>query len=249
MCLHGRRAHRHRGVSGWACRRSLAGASRCVRTGQRSQNVMTIAIATVALQLTALSGELPSAIDAASVAQITWIAADSAAARQHDDCYLRAGRAWICPEVSGADAGVVVAQTGGAIGFVLVGQRGAIASGVSTSGRLVRVVVPQENAVVTAVALTIDRPSLRPKTRSLDVAAAPQSHVWPLTPTVFWVAGIDATPDAFVRFTAEGAAPHDEPFDRLAADVPQVPLTIALQLPVSLSGRVESAAGDGVDGA
>jgi hypothetical protein len=211
--------------------------------------VITIALATLALQLAALSGELPSAIDAASVAQITWVAADAAAARQRDDCYIRGARTWICPRVSGTEAGVVVFQTGAAIGFVLIGERGAIASGVSTSGRLVRVVAPQDAPIVTAVALTVDRPSVRPKTRLLDVVAATQSQVWPMTRTVFWVAAVDPTPDAFVRFTAEGAAPHDEPFDRLMADVPQVPLTISLQLPVSLGGRVESAAGDGVDGA
>jgi hypothetical protein len=210
---------------------------------------MTIALATFALQLGAFSGELPSAIDAASVAQITWIAADAAAAGQHDDCYVEAPRAWICPGVSGGEAGVVVVQTGAGVGFVLIGERGPIASGVSTSGRLVRVTAPQENAIVTAVGLTIDRPSVRPKTRSLDVVVEPQIHVWPVTRTALWIAGIDQTPDAFVRFTSEGAASHDEPLDRLTADVPQVPLTIALPLPVSLDGRVESAAGDGVDGA
>jgi hypothetical protein len=147
------------------------------------------------------------------------------------------------------DVGVVLIQAGVEIGFVAFGTHGAVASGMAKWGRLIRVITAGDEEDISASALQIDRPAVRPNTRTLGVVPDNETHVWPVSPTAFWVVGSSRRSDAFIRFEAKQSARHDEPLERVMEGAAEAPMTIPLQLPVALEGRVELSSGAPVPGA
>jgi hypothetical protein len=141
-----------------------------------------------------------------------------------------------------------VIHAGSDIGFVALGLHGVVSTGVAKWGRLIRIFPASEADEVSASALRLDRPAVRPNTRTLDVAPDDDTHVWPVSPTAFWVTGTSRQTDAFIRFEAKSSARHDEPLEDVAQDA-DTPLAVALQTSLALDGRVESSNGSPVSGA
>jgi len=209
-----------------------------------------IAVAAFAiLQVAKLSGELPSQVEPAAVTRVVWVPADESAAIPQGDCVLLAPRGWSCHQRSAGDVGVVLIQAGAEIGFVAFGGHGVVASGIAKWGRVIRVTTAGDPEEVSAMALRLDRPAIRPNTRTLGVVPDTETHIWPMSSTAFWVAGTSRRADAFIRFEAKQSARHDEPLERVLEDEAESPLTIPLQPPLMLEGHVESSSGAAVSGA
>jgi hypothetical protein len=202
---------------------------------------MIAAISSALLQVAALSvlsGELPPRVEPASITRVMFVPADTALVQR--DCALMPPRSWRCSGRLPGDIGVVLFQAGSDTGFVALGPHCVVSAGVAKWGRLIRVVPAAEADEVSASAFVLERPAARPDRRTLDVAPDGDIRIWPVSPTVFWVAGTARPEDAFIRFNAKSSAQHDEPLERVLERPPDIPLTITLQLKASLraTGRV-----------
>jgi hypothetical protein len=213
-----------------------------------SSALLRFAALSVMSAMSVLSGELPPQLEANSVTRVVFLPADDEAIVRKD-CALQPPRGWLCGGRLPGDVGVVLFQAGSEIGFVALGLHGVVSTGVARWGRLIRVVPAVEADEVSAGAFILDRPGVRPNTRTLSVATDGDTHVWPLSPSVFWVAGMAGHQDAFIRFEAKSSARHDEPLERVMEGAPDTPLIVALQVPLVLNGRVESSSGSVVSGA
>src|SRR5215470_17082541 len=99
-----------------------------------------VAILIGTLQAVGISGSVPaSAGSFDSTGRVLWVPADQSRDNLRPECVLAATR-WSCPSVPLGESGVVIVAGNGAIGYVVLGPSGPIASGNAEWGRLVRVV-------------------------------------------------------------------------------------------------------------
>src|SRR5215471_19275680 len=190
---------------------------------------MMVLVLSTLLGVVAVSGALPQPIDAVAVTRILWVPADAAVEPQHTECQLNPPLGWVCHLESLDAVGVVLVETATNVGFVVKGGAGLSASGVAPWGRMIRADPLGHDVEVMAMAFGINRPRGRPNTRSFDIAPNGDVRIWPVGRRAFWVAGKTRAPgdnDVFLRITADGAARHDEPLERVLAGSADTPLDV-----------------------
>ena len=197
---------------------------------------------------TGIVGTVPATLPSPS--RVLWIAADQTP--QVSACMLMSAQEWACQDVAPNARGVVVIVGDGGLAFVpqrVEGAQGAVMSW----GRVVLVgaggVAPADLHDLHITAWKPDRPKLRRQLRRFAAVQDPAVHVLRLSATVFWLCGRDIDRDAFVRVEGPATASHRIATASLADGPPDLPFFAELSAAFSLTGRVETRAGEGVEGA
>lgn len=204
--------------------------------------------AAVAPAQTPDAGIAPASIGA--LARVAWVPLDPQGRAR--ECLVGSATEWRCPRLSPEDRG----------GVVLVGVRGVaiVPVGVPAEappagewGRFLRLApggaAPDVLDGVRIDAWKPERSSVRPGARRLLPAADGTVAAVLWSPTLAWVAGARPDPDAYLLVQAPAIATVRLSLSALAAGPPDVEVPVQAEAPFDLGGRVETKAGEGVDGA
>jgi hypothetical protein len=211
-----------------------------------------VAILIGTLQAVAISGSVPPGAGSFEpTGHVLWVPAEQSRDDQRHECVLSATR-WSCPTVPHGESGVVILVGNGAIGYVVLGPPGPIASGNAEWGRLVRVVSGLSVETLSDLRVsswTVERPPSRPNTQKLDVVPDTTFQVVRISATSFWVSGPSPSSDAFLRLDGSGVAQHNTTMHALADGPLDSPFVIDATSGVAITGRVETRSGEPADGA
>jgi hypothetical protein len=211
-----------------------------------------VAILIGTLQAVGISGNVPAAAGSFdSTTRVLWVPADQSRDNLRPECALTATR-WSCPSVPLGESGVVIVAGNGAIGYVVLGPSGPIASGNAEWGRLIRVesrLSVEHLSDLRVSSWTVERPPSRPNTQKLDVVPDSTFQVVRMSATSFWISGPSPSSDAFLRLDGPGVARHNTTMQALADGPLDSPFLIDATSGVAITGRVETRSGEPVDGA
>lgn len=195
-----------------------------------------------------ITGTVPKELGAAS--SIVWMDADEA--RLDVRCALEPPRAWKCAGLSSASRGVVVLVGDQAIAFSPIGVGDADARGsIGSWGRLVRVipggVIPDDLHDLRLTSWKPDRSSVRLQSQRFVPVEDAAVHVLRLSNTAFWLWGVKADIDSYVRLEGPAIASTRVPTTMLIDGAAELPFFAAAAAPFSLRGRVQAADGQDVE--
>ena len=202
--------------------------------------------------IAALSGIVPPALGAA--VRVAWVSTDASALMT---CSLPEPGRWSCDDAVPTSAGVVILVGESGDGHV---DENSVAFMVHSGGvdgemqlrrhaRLIALaagVRPDYSEPIRAVAATVDRPDVRPKTTRFTIKPLDGVDVIAVSPGALWVAWNDVDPDAFITVTGQGIASVRIRLASLADGDVGDPFLIAASPALTLSGRVETKHGEAV---
>jgi hypothetical protein len=209
-----------------------------------------LALAMVAAPPRDLAGTIPEALSGAGY--VVWIPASGSS---DASCRLDTPGRWACSGILSSEAGVVTIAGEAAIAYVAVSEDGAVNPvAVASWGRMIRIVPGgvAEEALKGLQGLRLApwkpaRSNLRRQAQRFVPVEDSAVGVIRLSDVAFWVAGVLADPDAFVRIEGPEVATTRLFTAALAEGPPDVPVFVAMTPPTSLIGRVQSKHADDAD--
>ena len=203
--------------------------------------------------IAALSGVVPPALGLA--VRIAWVSTDASALVT---CSLPEPGRWSCDGDAGpTSAGVVILVGESTAGNVAENSVAFVVHSGGADGemqfrrhaRLVALaagVRPDDSAPIRAVAATVDRPDVRPKTTRFSVKPLASVDVSAVSREALWIAWNEVDTDAFITVTGQGIASVRIRLTSLAEGDVGEPFLIAASPALTLSGRVETKHGEAV---
>ena len=192
-----------------------------------------------------VSGEIPASVQAPTAAE--WIDSNGYIAHR---CEL-AGHRWTCTVPDGSRGLVTVIGTS-QVAYAQATSSGSSGMQVAQWGSAMVIlpagVVEDDLRNIRIVAKKPDRSIHRPRTTRFQTVAQNGVNVMKLSETAFWIAGAHVDPDAFLAVDGPRIASAWVSIATLANNGSGQPVAVPAAAPFALTGRVQNARGEDVEG-